>query len=42
VKIDNFFAELKRGNVIRMAGLCLCFEALGKLSAAGEEDVAHE
>ena len=40
MKIDNFFAELKRGNVISMAGLCLRFEALVKLPASGEKDAA--
>jgi hypothetical protein len=38
----SFFAELKRRNVIRMAGLYLRFQALLKLPAAGEKDVAHE
>jgi hypothetical protein len=37
-----FFNELKRRNVIRMAGLYLRFQALLKLPAAGEKDVAHE
>jgi hypothetical protein len=36
----KFFAELKRRNVIRMAGLYL--RLLLKLPAAGEKDVAHE
>jgi len=38
----NFFAELKRRNVIRMAGLYLRFQALLKLPAAGKKDAAHE
>jgi hypothetical protein len=33
----SFFSELKRRNVIRMAGLYLRFQALLKLPAAGEK-----
>ena len=36
----NFFAELKRRNVIRMAGFYLRFQALLKSPATGEEDAA--
>src|SRR4029450_13259204 len=39
---ESFFDELKRRNVIRMAGLYLRFQALLKLPAAGEKDIAHE
>jgi hypothetical protein len=39
---ESFFDELKRRNVIPMAGLYLRFQALLKLPAAGEKDVAHE
>ena len=38
----SLFAELKRRNVIRMAGLHLRFQALLKLPAAGEKDAAHD
>ena len=38
----RFFAELKRRNVIRMAGLYLRFQTLLKPSIAAEKDVAHE
>jgi hypothetical protein len=39
---SSFFNELKRRNVIRMAGLYLRSRALLKLPAAGEKDGAHE
>ena len=42
MKIDNFFAELKRRNVIRMAEFDLRLQALLKSPAAGEKDAAHE
>jgi hypothetical protein len=38
----SFFSELKRRNVVRMAGLCLRFQARFKLPAAGEKYAAHE
>jgi hypothetical protein len=42
VKLDNFFAELKRRNVVRMARLYVRFRARFKLPAAGEKYAAHE
>lgn len=38
----NFFAELRRRNIIRVAGLDLRLEALLKSPAPGEKDAAHE
>jgi hypothetical protein len=38
----SFFAEPKRRNVVRMAALYLRFQALLKLPAVAENDVAHE
>ena len=38
----NLFGELKRRNVIGVAGLYRRFQTLLKLPAAGEKDAAHE
>jgi hypothetical protein len=42
MKIDNFFSELKRRNILRMAGLYLRFQAQFKSPATGGKDGAHE
>ena len=38
----SLFDELKRRNVVRMAGLYVRFHARFKLPAAGEKYAAHE
>jgi hypothetical protein len=41
MKVNKFFAELKRRNFVRTAGLCLRFQALLKLPAVGKKDAAR-